>query len=483
MSNESSIYYLIPPIDDIFQSNLSFDSETSLHREQYITIGTKSSLINEQDTATTSFIIHEQEIEIESNNSYAKSKVWDYFTKPYGPSKSRKTKCHECGREFSYHGSPTTLKYHLKNKHKIDISNNLSQVKRQSQQIPSQQSIFSSYSEPSFLSVDENSLLQSNTISLVMSTNSGHQIHETRNQPLNLQLLNSEQNNADILTAEEGFFTVLDKLLKINRNDKGNKDALIIRGKFYQKMGEYEESIEDCNRALEIEPNNVNALVVRGRGKTYSRIYKYEESITDLSKAIEIEPNNVDALISRGDAYIEIGKYEESIADLSRALEIESNNVEALISRGESYSKMHKYEKSIADLCTALEIEPKNVNALVVRGKTYSRTNKYEESIADLNSALKIEPNNVIALKNQGKNYSLIGKYEESIAYFSRVLEIESDDVDVLINRGEAYAEIDKYEESIADFSRAIEIEPDNEDALISREEAIKKWQISISNL
>ncbi|RHZ72003.1 hypothetical protein Glove_248g17 [Diversispora epigaea] len=172
-------------------------------------------------------------IEIESNNSHAKSKVWKYFTKPYDPPKSRKTKCHECGNEFSYHDSPSSLKYHFQ-----------VQVKRQ------QQSFFSSYSEPSFLSVDENSLLQSNTISLVMS------------------------NNSDILTAEEGFFTVLDKLLKINRNDKGNNDALIIRGKFYQKMGEYEESIEDYNRALEIEPNNVNALI--SRGDAYIEIGKYE---------------------------------------------------------------------------------------------------------------------------------------------------------------------------------------------------------------
>ncbi|RHZ72007.1 hypothetical protein Glove_248g19 [Diversispora epigaea] len=176
--------------------------------------------------------------EIEFNNSHAKSKVWNYFTKPYGPPKSRKTKCHECGNEFLYHDSPSSLKYHLKNIHKIDLSNNL-----------------------------------------------------------------------------KGFFTVLDKLLKINKNDKGNNDALIIQGKFYQKMGEYEESIGDCNRALEIEPNNVEE-------KIYSRIYKYEESITDLSGVIEIEPNNVDALISRGDDYIEI--------DLSRAIEIESNNVNAL---------------------------------------------------------------------------------------------------------------------------------------------------------
>ncbi|CAG8622499.1 1169_t:CDS:1, partial [Diversispora eburnea] len=120
MSNESSINYLTSPIDSIdctFQSQPSFDSGIA--------------------TQTTSSIIHEQVIQTESStfsNAHAKSKVWNYFTKPYGPLQSRKTKCHECGIEFSYHSSLSLLKYHLKNKHKIDIFTNLSQVKRQSQQ-------------------------------------------------------------------------------------------------------------------------------------------------------------------------------------------------------------------------------------------------------------------------------------------------------------------------------------------------------------
>ncbi|CAG8504362.1 5492_t:CDS:2 [Diversispora eburnea] len=67
-----------------------------------ININSKSSIINiDRATQTTSPIIHEQEIQIESStssNAHAKSKVLELFTKPYGPPKSRKTKCHECGK-------------------------------------------------------------------------------------------------------------------------------------------------------------------------------------------------------------------------------------------------------------------------------------------------------------------------------------------------------------------------------------------------
>ncbi|RHZ71988.1 hypothetical protein Glove_248g8 [Diversispora epigaea] len=413
---------------------------------------TFQSLEQEITTGTTSPIIHEQEIEIESSNSPSKIKVWDYFTKPYGPPQSRKTKCSICKIEFSYHGSTSSLKYHLKNRHKIGMSTNLSQVKRQSQQIPSQQSIFSPYSEPSFLSEDENSLLQSGAISLankkskvwdyftkpygssddkncktkchicgtefsyhgspsslkyhlihrhniVISTNSNHamnQIHENQNQPLNLQLQNLKQKNAGILTTKEGLFTALKKLLKINRNDKSNKDALVILGKFYKKMSKYENSIDYLSRTLEIKPNNIKALLIRGL--TYFRMDKYEESIADLSRALEIEPYNVNVLKRRGEAYMEIDKYEESIADFNRALEIEPNNANVLKSRGDTYYIIGKYEESIVDFNRALEIEPNNVYGLISRGETYQKMGKYEEFNADLSRALEIEPGDLDAL-------------------------------------------------------------------------------------
>ncbi|RHZ71987.1 hypothetical protein Glove_248g5 [Diversispora epigaea] len=284
--------------------------------------------------------------------SNTKSKVWDYFTKPYGPPKSRKTKCHECENEFSYHGSTSSMNYHLTHKHNIDTSTN--------------------------------------------SVHVTDQICENQNRPL--QLLNLEQKNADILFAESWFFDILDKILKINRNDKDNKDAIIIRGKFYLKMGKYKESIADSNKVLEIEPNNVKVLIRRGEAYLMGR--KYEKSIGDLSRALKIEPNNINALIRRGVSYLKMGNYEETIADLSSAIKINPNDAGLLKNRGDSYRKIGKYEESIADLNKALEIETNNnVYILISRGKTYKEMKRYKESVVDLNKAIEIEPNNIKALR------------------------------------------------------------------------------------
>ncbi|CAG8589796.1 6196_t:CDS:2 [Diversispora eburnea] len=252
----------------------------TFHNEQDII--TASSPIHEHGIATTSSIIHEQEIEIESSTSsnvHTKSKVWDYFTKPYGPPKVAKQ---------------NVMNYHLSHRHRIDVCTNLSQVKRQSLQIPSHK-----------LSVNENSLLQSSTISLAIK-------------------------------------------------------------KIGERMGEYEESIPDYSRAIEIEPNNVNALI--SGGEAYGMIEEYEESIADLSRALEIEPNNIDAFI-----IVEIEPDNvDALKNYSKAIENEPDYVDASILKGEAYKRMEaykemrKYEESIVDLSRALELEPEDTETLQI---------------------------------------------------------------------------------------------------------------------
>ncbi|CAG8620135.1 7658_t:CDS:2, partial [Diversispora eburnea] len=191
-------------------------------------------------------IIHEQEI-IESSNSHAKSKVWDYFTKPYGLPKSRKANCHECGNIFSYHGSTSTLKYHLVHRHKIDISTNLSQKSK----------VWDYFTEPYGSPNDKN---------------------------CKIKCLKCEM---------EFLYNVSTFSLKFHLIRKHN----IV-------MSKNLESIADLNKVLEIEPNN--AKVLKSRGKAYKRMGKYEEFIADSSRALEIESNNVNALISRGKACAEL---------------------------------------------------------------------------------------------------------------------------------------------------------------------------------
>ncbi|RIB05832.1 hypothetical protein C2G38_2148366 [Gigaspora rosea] len=204
------------------------------------------------------------------------------------------------------------------------------------------------------------------------------------------------------------------------------------------------------------------ASELRKNGEAYRIMGNYEESLIDLTKSLEIEANNANALSYRGATYFAMDRYKESLADLNKSLEIEPDNAFALKYRGAIYYSMDRYEESLADLNQSLIIKPNNASALRIRGETYRMMDRYEESLADLNQSLEIEPNNAITLKYLDSTYYWMDRYDESLASLTQSLKIEPNDATALRIRGETYLMMRMYEESLADLNQSLGIVPND---------------------
>ncbi|RIB24321.1 hypothetical protein C2G38_2242070 [Gigaspora rosea] len=147
---------------------------------------------------------------------------------------------------------------------------------------------------------------------------------------------------------------------------------------------------------LDYEPNNVLALMYRGKAHLIMKMYK--EALEDLTKVLENDQNNFLALTYRGKAYFIMGEYEKAFADLTKVLENDQNNLLALTYRGKAYFIIGEYEKAFADLTKVLENEPENIIARRYRGEINQMMERYYESSDDLKELLKINPNDVWAI-------------------------------------------------------------------------------------
>lgn len=56
------------------------------------------------------------------------------------------------------------------------------------------------------------------------------------------------------------------------------------------KMGKYEDTIKECNKALELNPTYMKALV--RRGEAHEKLENYEEALADNKKILEADPSN-----------------------------------------------------------------------------------------------------------------------------------------------------------------------------------------------
>jgi tetratricopeptide (TPR) repeat protein len=96
-------------------------------------------------------------------------------------------------------------------------------------------------------------------------------------------------------------------------------DAYYFRGFAKYYMEDYYGAIDDMNLFLTFEKTNSNPICYYIVGISNNKLGKNNEALVYLSKVIELEPENADALLARGKVNIKLGNKENGCKDLSKA--------------------------------------------------------------------------------------------------------------------------------------------------------------------
>ncbi len=230
-------------------------------------------------------------------------------------------------------------------------------------------------------------------------------------------------------------------------------DAYIIRANAYEKLKKYENAISDYTAVLKIKQDYLDAYY--NRGLIYGKLKMYKEAIEDFTKFIENSPRNSDAYIFRGKAFAKIGNYQKAIEDFTKAIEINERNYEAYLSRADVFVKMGMYREAIDDCTKVLNINPTIEKALLKRGKIYLMIGEYKKAIEDFTKAIEINPNMTFAYYYRGKIYESLGEYEKALEDYTSIIDINPNFRNIFLIRGKLLFKIGKYEEAIEDLKKA----------------------------
>jgi tetratricopeptide (TPR) repeat protein len=166
-------------------------------------------------------------------------------------------------------------------------------------------------------------------------------------------------------------------------------EAYLNRGAAYYDKGEYDKSIADNNRAIELNPNNEGAY--NNRGNAYNDKGEYDKAIADYNRAIELNPNNEWPYNGRGNGYLAKGEVDKAIDDFNRATKLNPNYELPYLNRGNAYKAKSEYGKAIADYNRAIELNPKDANALRQLGVARFNTGDFKAASAGLLRSLELK--------------------------------------------------------------------------------------------
>ena len=94
------------------------------------------------------------------------------------------------------------------------------------------------------------------------------------------------------------------------------------------KSGKNEEALDFYTRALEIDPDckEVNCKLFSNRSMVYSRLGQYDKSNQDCDRALDIDPQFLKVLLRRADNNMKLENYEKAVQDYEKAQSLDSSN-------------------------------------------------------------------------------------------------------------------------------------------------------------
>ena len=80
----------------------------------------------------------------------------------------------------------------------------------------------------------------------------------------------------------------------------------------------YKEVVQDFTQVLKLQPDN--ATILQNRSGAYRMLKDLDKSLEDLEKACQIDPNNVQQYGIRGALYMTSKKWNDTMINLNKTL-------------------------------------------------------------------------------------------------------------------------------------------------------------------
>ncbi len=267
--------------------------------------------------------------------------------------------------------------------------------------------------------------------------------------------------------------------------------ALGTKAKIYLDMKEYDNALNEYNKALKLNFNKEN--VYEGRAEVYFQMGKYDLSDKDYYTLMMHYENNLTTCMGLGRNAKMRGDYDKAISYFTKVIDFYKTDYSSSYSfRGECYLRQGKFSAAANDIVTALSIDkdPKayyllfdladssamdicsrlkiqankeqaNADWLIYLGGIYSHLKDYTKAIEYFKEAHKRtgEPS---SLQLIAQCYNELGNNPVALKYINQAILSDSSETDFRITRCNILYELDEREKVMSDMDFCISQSPDD---------------------
>ncbi|XP_040441520.1 sperm-associated antigen 1 isoform X1 [Falco naumanni] len=263
---------------------------------------------------------------------------------------------------------------------------------------------------------------------------------------------------------------------------KSEGNELFKSGQFGEAVLRYSEAIEYVIGLGEQSPDDLSILY-SNRAACYLKEGNCSDCIQDCNRALELQPFSLKPLLRRAMANESMERYRQAYIDYKTVLQIDSS-IQAANDSANRITKtlIDQDGPSWREKLPPIPVVPVAAQLHRWDGGSFTPENK-PRSTTDTNREEQLQMNREKAeekfktLKNEGNDFVKKGKYEEAVNKYSECMKLNTEECTIYTNRALCYLKLYKYEEAKQDCDHVLQIEDSNIKAFYRRALAYKGLQ------
>lgn len=248
---------------------------------------------------------------------------------------------------------------------------------------------------------------------------------------------------------------------------------------------DYDRALENVNTALESNPDNAEALELKGRilqeqlatvEDPARHTELVQEMVDSYERAVELDPSLSEDVTQRlrlayfnefqrgGQAFNrgrdDSAAYAEAAQYFENASLIQPDSAGAYVNRGYALYNAGELEAAMAPLEAAIELGDAEAETYFFLSTLYAQNERYEDVIELLEGARTLFPENTDIQDQILNAYIASGRVDEALAQYQASVDRAPDNKIYRYNYGTLLLQAERYEEAAEQFAEAVAIDP-----------------------
>ena len=217
-------------------------------------------------------------------------------------------------------------------------------------------------------------------------------------------------------------------------------------GATYLMLGQADQALQAFAKALEIEPNQPDAL--RWVAMMYASQGKLDEAVTAYERLLAIQPDDQFVISTLADLYVLQGHLPQAIDLYHQLIADTGPSSQLYFNLGVLHGRLNQYDEALQELSHAFELSPDSVDIRVALGLTYELSEQYDKAAAHYEDAARLDPLNPRLYHHAARAHLNGKRFDLAAADYQTILDLTPRDLEAIMGLVRVRLSQNRFEEA-----------------------------------